>query len=131
MGGWYWAIWSEWLLEATSRRKHRKTYQSENKMRYPTNIQKIERENRQKKREELCEIAIPLKSKRNLKSHELTRSKYLPKSRECWPNERNGKGLSEDSTIVPKYLSKSRESWPKESKDEALSSSSMVEVIQI
>ena len=51
-------------------------------MRYPTNIQKIEREKRQKKREEMCDIASPLKIKRKMKAHILTRPKDLPKSRE-------------------------------------------------
>ena len=51
-------------------------------MRFPTTIQKIEREKRQRKREEMREIASPLNIKRKMKSHILTRPKYLPKSRE-------------------------------------------------
>ena len=99
-------------------------------MRYPTDIHKIEREKRQKKCEELREIASPLKSKRKMKSHDLTRPKDLPESRESQTDERKGEALSEDSTIMPKYLSESRESHPKEREDEASSSSSVVRVIQ-
>jgi hypothetical protein len=100
-------------------------------MRYPADIQKIEREKRQKKREEMCNIASPLKIKRKMKAHILTRSKYLPESRESQPVERKGEVLSKNSTDTPKDLSKSRESWPEERKDEASSSSSMVGVVQI
>ena len=76
-------------------------------MRYLADIQKIEREKRQKKREEMCdigsplrirrkmkrekrqnkreemhEIASPLKIKRKMKAHIPTRPKDLPESRE-------------------------------------------------
>ena len=51
-------------------------------MRYPTDIQKIEREKRKKKHEEMREISSLLKIKRKMKSHILTRSKDLPKLRE-------------------------------------------------
>ena len=73
-------------------------------MRYPTDIQKIEREKRQKKREEMCEIASLLKIKKKMKPHIPTRLKDLFESRESRPEER---------------------------KDEASSSSFAVEVIQI
>ena len=54
-------------------------------MRYPTDIHKIEREKRQKKREEMREIASLLKIRRNMKSHIPTRPKDLPESRESRP----------------------------------------------
>ena len=50
-------------------------------MRYPIDIHKIEREKRQKKNEEMCEIASLLKIKRKMKSHILTKPKDLPESR--------------------------------------------------
>ena len=51
-------------------------------MRYPTDIQKIEREKRQKKHEEMRDIASPLKIKRKMKEHIPTRPKDLPELRE-------------------------------------------------
>ena len=100
-------------------------------MRYPTDIQKIEREKRQKKREEMIEIASLLNIKRKMKSHIPTRPKYLLELRESRPDERKGEVLSENSTKAPTGLSKSRESQPEERKDEASSSSSTVGVVQI
>ena len=73
-------------------------------MRYPTDIQKIEGEKRQKKREEMCEIASPLKLKRKTKSHILTRPKYLPESREIQPHERKGEVMSDNLIDVPNDL---------------------------
>ena len=100
-------------------------------MRYPTNIQKIEREKRWKKREEMCNIASPLKIKRKMKSHISTRPKDLPEWRESQPVERKGEVMSKNSTDVPKDLFESRESRLEERKDEASSSSSTVGVVQI
>ena len=90
-------------------------------MRYPTDIQKIKREKRQKKREEMREIASPLNIKRKMKAHIPTRPKDLPESRESWPVERKGEVLSENLTNMPKDLSESRESQPEERKDESSS----------
>ena len=78
-------------------------------MRYPTNIQKIEREKRQKKREEMRKIASSLKIKKKMKAHISTRPKDLPESREIQLVERKGEVLSKNSTDVPKDLSESRE----------------------
>ena len=44
-------------------------------MSYLADIQKIEREKRQKKREEMRDIASPLKIKRKMKAHIPTRPK--------------------------------------------------------
>ena len=93
-------------------------------MRYPTDIQKIEREKRQKKCEEL-------RIQRKMKSPISTRPKDLPELIECRPVERKGEVLPENSTEMPKDLSESRESQPKERKHEASSTSSMVGVVQI
>ena len=98
-------------------------------MRYPTDIQKIKREKRKKKHEEMHEIASPLKIKRKMKSHILTRPKDLPKSRESQLDERKGEVLSKNSIDAPKDISKLRESRPEERKDEASLSSSVVGVI--
>ena len=100
-------------------------------MTYPTDILKIEKEKRHKKHEEMHEIASPLKIKRKMKSHILTRTKDLPKSRKSRRVERKGEVLSDNSTKAPKDLSESRESRPEERKDEALSSSSTVGVVEI
>ena len=78
-------------------------------MRYPTDIQKIEREKRQKKCEEMCDIASPLKIKRKMKEHIPNRPKDLFESRESRPVERKGEVLSENCINVPKDLSGSRE----------------------
>ena len=56
------------------------------------------------------EIASPLKIKRKMKSHILTRPKDLPESRECQTVERKGEVLLEKSTNAPKDLSELRES---------------------
>ena len=98
-------------------------------MRYPTVIQKIEREKRQKKCEELHEVASPLKTQRKTKSHFPTRPKDLLELRESRPDGRKGEVLSENSINAPKDLSESRESQPEEGKDEASSSSSTIGVI--
>ena len=100
-------------------------------MRYPPDIQKIEREKIQKKNEEMCEIAIPLRIKRKMKPPIPTRPKDLLESRESQLVERKGEVMSKNSTEAPKDLSKLRESRPKERKDEALSSSSLVGVVEI
>ena len=79
-------------------------------MRYPPDIQKIEREKRHKKREEMRDIASPLRIKRKMKPLVPTRPKDLPESRESQPVERKGEVLLENSIEAPKGLSKSRES---------------------
>ena len=77
----------------------------------------------------MCEIASPLKIKRNMKSHILTKPKDLPESRESWPDKRKGEFLLKNLTDALKYLSKSREIWLEERKDEASSSLTVVRVI--
>jgi hypothetical protein len=77
---------------------------------YPPDIQMIEREKRQKKREEMRDIASPLIIKRKMKPPILTRPKDLLELRESRPVERKGEVLSKNSTEVPKDLSESRES---------------------
>ena len=79
-------------------------------MRYPTDIQKIEREKRKKKCEAIREIASPLKIKRKMKSHIWTRPKDLPELRESRPIERKGEVQSENSIDAPRDLSELRES---------------------
>ena len=54
-------------------------------MMYPTDIQKIEREKRQKKRKEIRDIASQLKIKKKMTSHIPTRPKGLPELRESRP----------------------------------------------
>ena len=87
------------------------------------------------------DIASPLKIKRKMKSHILTRQKKdeityldqtkdLPKMRHRLV-ERKGEVLLENSTDAPKVLSESRESQPEERKDEASSSSPAIGVVQI
>lgn len=98
-------------------------------MRYPPDIQKIEREKWQEKHEEMRDIAGPLRIKRKKKPPIPTRPKDLPELRESWPVERKGEVLSKNLTKVPKDLSESRESWQEEIKDEASSSSSEVGVV--
>ena len=100
-------------------------------MRHPPDIQKIEREKRQNKREEMRDSASPLRIKRKMKPPILTRPKDLSKSRESQPSERKGEVLSKNLTEAPKDLSESRESRPEERKDESLSSSSTFGVVEL
>ena len=79
-------------------------------MRFPPDIQKIEREKRKKKSEEMREITSPLRMKRKMKPPVPTRPKDLPKSRESRLVERKGEVLSEISMEEPKDLPESRES---------------------
>ena len=63
-------------------------------MRFPPNIQKIEREKRQKKHEEMRDIASPLRIKRKMKPPIPTTPKDLPELRESRPVEIKGEVLS-------------------------------------
>ena len=79
-------------------------------MRFPPNIQKIKREKRQKKHEEMREITSPLRMKRKIKPPVPTRPKDIPELREIQPVERKGKVSLEISTEDPKDQPESRES---------------------
>ena len=100
-------------------------------MRFPPDIQKIKREKRQKKHEEMREIASPLRMKRKMKPPILTILKDLPESRKIRPVDRKGEVSLEISTKEPKDLPESRESRLEERKGEALLSSSTVGMVQI
>ena len=51
-------------------------------MRFPPDIQNIEREKRLMKRQEICELTSPLKIKRKMKQPVPTRPRTLPESME-------------------------------------------------
>lgn len=79
-------------------------------MRHPADIQKIEREKRQKRSQEICEIASPLNFKRKMKPTRLTTMpKDPPVSRESRIEEDMGKAPTEEPIDVPKYLPMLRE----------------------
>ena len=90
-------------------------------MRFPPDIQKIEREKRKKKRE----LTSPLRMKRKMKPPVPTKPKDLPESRESQPIERKGEVSSKISTEEPKDLPESRESQLVERKGEISSEISM------
>ena len=73
-------------------------------MRYPPNIQKVEREKRQKKSEEIHDIESPLRIIRKMKPPISTKPKGLLESRESRLVERKGEVMSENSTKAPKDL---------------------------
>ena len=98
-------------------------------MRFPPNIQKLEREKRLKKRQEIRELTSPLRIKRKMKPPVPTRPRTLLESMERGPAE-SGEVSSEGSTEQANNPSKSMERRPEE-RGEASSSSSMVEMVQI
>ena len=66
-------------------------------MRFPPNIQKLEREKRLKKRQEIHDLTSPLRIKRKMKPPILTQPSTLPESMERRPVE-SGEVSSEGST---------------------------------
>ena len=98
-------------------------------MRFPPDIQKLEREKRLKKRQEIRELTSPLRIKRRMKPPVPTRPRTLPKSMERRPKEK-GEVSSEISTEEPNNPPESMERRPEE-RGEASSSSSAVGVVQI
>ena len=98
-------------------------------MRFPPDIQKIEREKRLKKRQELRELASPLRIKRKMKPPVPTRPRTLLESMERSPaksGEVSSKGSMEQANNPPNSM----ERRPEE-RGEASSSSSVVEMVQI
>ena len=98
-------------------------------MRFPPDIQKLEREKILKKRQEICEITSPLRIKRKMKPPVPTQPRTLPKSVERRPVER-GEVSSEGSMQKPNNPPESMERQPKE-KGEASSNLFVVEMVQI
>ena len=66
-------------------------------MRFPPDIQKLEREKRMKKHEEMRELTSPLRIRRKIKPPVPTQPRTLPESMERRPVE-SGEVSSEDST---------------------------------
>lgn len=66
-------------------------------MRFPPDIQKLEREKRLKKRQEIRELTSPLRIKRKMNPPVPTRPRTLPESMERRPVE-SGEVSSEEST---------------------------------
>ena len=69
-------------------------------MRFPPNIQKLEREKRLKKKQEICELTSPLRIKRTMKPLVLTKPITIPQSMERKP-EKRGEVLLEISMEEP------------------------------
>ena len=69
-------------------------------MRFPPNIQKLERQKRLKKGQEICELTSTLRIKRKMKPPVPTRPRNLPESMERRPEEK-GEVLSKISTEEP------------------------------
>ena len=78
-------------------------------MRFPPDIQKIEREKRMKKCEEMHELTSPLRIKRKIKPPFFTIPKDLPESRESRPFERKDEVSLEISMGESKDLPESKE----------------------
>lgn len=98
-------------------------------MRFRPDIQKLEREKRMKKCQEIREITSPSRIKRKMKPPVLTRARNLPELMERWPKEK-GEVSSEISIEEPKDPPKSTERQLEE-RGEAWLSSSMVKMVQI
>lgn len=98
-------------------------------MRFPPDIQKLEREKRLKKCEEMRELTSPLKRKRKMKPPILTRPKDPLELRERRPEEK-GEVSSEILLEEPKDPSELRERQLEE-KGEASLSLSAVRMVQI
>ena len=98
-------------------------------MRFPPDIQKLEREKRLKKRQEIRKLTRPLRIKRRKKPPVSTRPRTLLESMERRLAER-GEVLLEGSTKQPNNPPELMERRPEE-RGEASSSSSVVEMVQI
>ena len=98
-------------------------------MRFPPDIQKLEREKTLKNQEELHELTSPLRIKRKMKPPVPTRPKDLPELRERKPEEK-GEVLSDILTEEPKDPPELKERRLEE-KGEASSSLSVVKMVQI
>lgn len=97
-------------------------------MKHPADIQKIEREDRQSRCQEIHKIAFPIKFKRKMKPRQLAKRQKDPSlSRKSRLEEGMDEASSKELIIVLKDLPASRESWPIDREDEASSSSSVVE----
>ena len=97
-------------------------------MRFPPDIQKLEREKRLKKQQEIRKLTSPLRIKRNMKPPVPTQPRTLPESMERWPTE-SGEVSLEGSTEQENNPLESMERWQEE-RVEASLSSSVVEMVQ-
>ena len=98
-------------------------------MRFPPDIQKLEREKRLKKRQEICELTSPLRIKRRMKPPVSTRPRTLHESMERRLEEK-GEVSSEISMEEPNDPPESMERRLEE-RGEASSSSFVVGMVQI
>lgn len=82
-------------------------------MKLAADIQKIERDKRLKRRQEIRELPIPLHQKRNMRKERLTtHPKSVVASKQSWPKERKGEDVLDRSTEMPKVPTESTQIRP-------------------